>query len=110
MYRQDVNINLSMALTSLGGLAYRLPALRDTDKGRAALTLLSKTNLDWKSAEFTPGGPEDQFLVAVDGALASGSTPVGFPPRLLDRRQWYFDAARSVQPLDLCGLPGPTRA
>src|SRR4051812_17224884 len=85
VYRQDVSINLSMALTSLGGLSYRLPALRDTDKGRTALTLLSKTNLDWKSAQFTPGGPESQFLTAVDGALASGSTPVGFPPMLLDR-------------------------
>jgi hypothetical protein len=85
VYRQDVNIRLSMALTSLGGMAYRLPALRDTDTGRTTLTLLSKTNLDWESVEFAPSGADDQFLGAVGGALASGSTPVGFPAMLLDR-------------------------
>jgi hypothetical protein len=102
VYRQDVDIQLSMALTSLGGLAYRLPTLRDTDEGRKALTLLAKTNLDWKSASFTAEGPADQFLTAVDGALASGSTPVGFPPKLLDRSSEKDDYVRRgfVNPKD----------
>lgn len=100
VYRQDVAVRLSMALTSLGGMAYRIATLRDTDGERKALPLLAKTNLDWFSTTFDPGAGADQFLAAVDGALTSGATPVGFPPRLLDRSASHaeYEARGVVHP------------
>ena len=84
-FRQACPVRLSMALTALGGLSYRLAALRDSDAGTEAITMLANTYLDWYETKLAPGDGEAEFVAAVDGALASGSTPVGFPPFQLDR-------------------------
>src|SRR5207249_10132888 len=69
-------------LTVLGGFAFRMPSILKLDHD-ALDPPLGRTYVDWFSRTFS--GPDANFLEAVDGALASGSTPVGFPPKLLDR-------------------------
>jgi len=82
-YRQREPMHFSMALTALGGLTYRMPRLRDVSSGHAEETPLGQTYVDWYSR--TVSGPTPDLLEHIEGALASGSTPVGFPPRLMDR-------------------------
>src|SRR3954447_11791825 len=79
-HRQSLPITVSVALTNLRGLAYRMPA------GDEPIV----TYLDW--AEFTaepaPGGvrfstPEGVSLLEL--ILASAANPVGFLPRVVSR-------------------------
>ncbi|HXY44496.1 MAG TPA: hypothetical protein VEH29_09935 [Acidimicrobiales bacterium] len=88
--RQTKPVRLSMALTMLGGLTYAMAHLRDPrDPQNAdpetARTLLATTHVDFFTTQFQAGATMPDFLAALDGAMASGSTPVGFPPRLLNR-------------------------
>jgi hypothetical protein len=78
--RQRDPIQISMALASLGGLSYRVPNL---DPDQPAVTAL--THLDWWNARFTATDPDDQFVAAVEPAIASAANALGFPPLLLDR-------------------------
>jgi predicted acylesterase/phospholipase RssA len=103
IYRQDVPIRLSMALTALGGLNFRMARLRDTDEGRKALVLLGQSCLDWFNVTLPVDADEKAYLAVVEGALASGSTPVGFPPRLLDRGD-----ADVVEAYTKAGIVNPT--
>ena len=75
--RQADPVRISMALASLGGLAYRLPSL---DPGQPWVNAL--THLDWWNHTFAPG---DDFGLAVEPALASAANALGFPPARLDR-------------------------
>ena len=75
--RQTDPVRLSMALASLGGLAYRLPSLDSSQPWVNALT-----HLDWWNHTF---GADDDFGLAVDPALASAANALGFPPSRLDR-------------------------
>ncbi|MGD0594761.1 MAG: patatin-like phospholipase family protein [Acidimicrobiales bacterium] len=88
--RQAEPVRLSMALTMLGGLTYAMSHLRDprdpqNANPQTAHTLLATTHVDFFTTEFQPGATTPDFLAALDGAMASGSTPVGFPPRQLNR-------------------------
>jgi hypothetical protein len=78
--RQQDPIQISMALASLGGLGYRLPSL-DPDQP----TFQALTHLDWWTGRFAPDAGPDQFLEAVEPAIASAANALGFPPVLLDR-------------------------
>ncbi len=84
-FRQGEPVRLSMALTALGGLTYAMPHLRDDNDPDPAQTLLATTYIDFFTAELAPGATTQDFLDVRDAAMASGSTPVGFPPRLLNR-------------------------
>jgi hypothetical protein len=104
-YRQAEDVRLSMAITVLGGLTYRIARLEDP--GADVVPLEAQTFTDWFSSSIPyerPGMPHptEKLLEAVPGALASGSTPVGFPPRLLDRSdprtQADYESAGIVDP------------
>jgi predicted acylesterase/phospholipase RssA len=88
--RQAVSVRISMALTVLGGLTYSMQRLTDKD-AQTYETLLATTYIDFytdqfpAAAEGAPATEPGPFLAALDGAMASGSNPAGFPPRLLDR-------------------------
>jgi len=89
-FRQAEPVHLSMALTALGGLTYAMPHQRDPHDPRRSdpelgQALLATTYVDFYTAELNPGSQPKDFLAVLDGAMASGSTPVGFPPRWLDR-------------------------
>jgi len=83
IYRQDESVTLSMAVTVLGGLTYQLTLLEDPSTDITPIE--AQTYLDWYRVTLDPGAGAENFLAAVNGALASGSTPVGFPPRLMVR-------------------------
>ena len=89
--RQKVSVRLSMSLTALGGLTYAIPHVRDesdpelVDHGDSADTLLATTYVDFFTTELKPGAKAPDFLAVLDAAMTSGSTPVGFPPRRLNR-------------------------
>ncbi len=85
-YRQNEAVHLSMALTVLGGLNYRLASLVEDREGNVkARSVPASTNVDWINTVLTPGATSAQFLAAVEGALASAATPLGFAPVLIDR-------------------------
>ncbi len=75
--RQGDPVRISMALASLGGLAYRVSSLDPAQPWVNALT-----HLDWWNHAF---GSTDDFGVAVEPALASAANALGFPPARLDR-------------------------
>ncbi len=88
--RQRESVRLSMALTALGGLTYAMSHRRDPndpdcEDPALAETLLATTYTDFYTAELKPGAQPEDFLGVLGGAMASGSTPVGFPPRWLNR-------------------------
>jgi predicted acylesterase/phospholipase RssA len=83
--KQSEPVRLSMALTLLGGLSYALPHLRDPNDPERAETLIGTTYIDFFNSELKPGATTRDFLDVLDAAMTSGSTPVGFPPRLLNR-------------------------
>jgi hypothetical protein len=85
-YRQQESIRLSMALTALGGLSYRLVSLREDGSGAPMTTTVSaETFVDWYTTTLASTATTEDLLGAVAGALASASTPIGFPAALLDR-------------------------
>jgi hypothetical protein len=94
---QKTSVHLNMALTALGGLTYAMthPTLTsETGTLPPADTLYASTYVDFYKAEIAPNASADTFEKLMDGAMASGSTPVGFPPHWLDRsdlRQAYAD-------------------
>jgi len=79
-YRQGDSVRISMALASLGGLAYRLPSLDANQPWFNALT-----HLDWWSHTFAANDADDGFAGAGEPALASAANALGFPPSRLDR-------------------------
>jgi predicted acylesterase/phospholipase RssA len=94
---QKVSVHLNMTLTALGGLTYAMtrPTLT-TESGTmpSAETLYASTFVDFYRAEIPPNASDETFMSLMAPALASGSTPVGFPPYWLDRsdvRQNYLD-------------------
>jgi hypothetical protein len=82
---QKVQVELSMALTALGGLTYSLVQQRPSANGDVLEPLQATTYVDVYRATLGPTSTVDDFSSHIEGALASGSTPVGFPPRRLDR-------------------------
>jgi len=83
--KQAASVRLSMALTLLGGLSYAIPHLRDPKDPEVAKTLIGNTYVDFFTTELEPGATTQDFLAVLNAAMASGSTPVGFPPRILER-------------------------
>ena len=101
--RQPEPVHISMALASLGGLGYRVPSLDPEQPTFQALT-----HLDWWTGRLAPDGDPDQFLGAVEPAIASAANALGFPPVLLDRspdRDRYVDSHILDLPPD--GAPWP---
>ncbi len=90
--RQREPIRLSMALTALGGLTYKMTRLVDPNDPKTDPTLLASTYVDWYAATLDPVADGDdaagskQFRDLLEASMASGSTPVGFPPLQLDRQ------------------------
>jgi len=82
---QTVPVELSMALTALGGLSYTLAQRCPSSEGKVVEPLLATTYVDYYRAPLSHTSTKDDFLSHLDGALASGSSPVGFPPGRLDR-------------------------
>ncbi len=78
--RQVIPVRISMALASLGGLAYRVPSLDEDQPWFNALT-----HLDWWNHTFGPDDGDDGFIPAIAPALASAANALGFPPVRLDR-------------------------
>lgn len=77
--RQREPILLSMALTSLAGLTYTLPTVaRETP-------VQASTYLDWYSTKLTHHQEPNDYVDLAERAIASGSNPIGFPPKKLDR-------------------------
>jgi predicted acylesterase/phospholipase RssA len=83
--KQAASVRLSMALTLLGGLSYAIPHLRDPKDPEVAKTLIGTTYVDFFTTELEPGATTQDYLAVLNAAMASGSTPVGFPPRILER-------------------------
>ena len=83
--KQSEPVRLSMALTLLGGLSYAIPHLRDPNDPELAETLLGTTYIDFFNTELEPGATTQDYLGVLDAAMTSGSTPVGFPPRIMNR-------------------------
>lgn len=70
---------VSMALTSLAGLTYKLPDLaRQT-------TVDAPTFLDWYRVSLTSAVGSDGYLDHAEAAIASGSNAIGFPAKQLNR-------------------------
>ncbi len=70
---------VSMALTSLAGLTYKLPDLaRQT-------TVDAPTFLDWYRVSLTSAVGSDGYLDHAQAAIASGSNAIGFPAKQLNR-------------------------
>ena len=85
---QEVPIAVHMTLANLHGLQYRIPVV----DGGPRPAIPATTYLDWGRFTLQPRDPVEAYTepaaaspVAV--ALASGANAVGFPPRLLNRRQ-----------------------
>lgn len=94
---QQEPVRLSLALTSLAGLNYRLADLaRDTFVG-------ASTFLDFYNVALTNALGPAGYLAHAQAAIASGSNAIGFPPKLLDRladRAQYEDAGLEGFPAD----------
>jgi hypothetical protein len=76
---QKEPVRLSMALTGLAGLTYRLAdIIRNT-------AVDASTFLDWYSVELTNAVGSDGYLAHAQAAIASGSNAIGFPAKRLDR-------------------------
>ncbi len=84
-HKQSEPVHLSMALTLLGGLSYAIPHLRDPHDPELAETLTGTTYIDFFNSLLEPGATTQDFLDLLDAAMTSGSTPVGFPPRMMNR-------------------------
>lgn len=82
---QKVPIELSMALSALGGLTYSLVQQKHSATTDVLEPLLATTYVDFYRATLSPTASAEDFTSHIAGALASGSTPVGFLPRRLDR-------------------------
>jgi predicted acylesterase/phospholipase RssA len=82
-------VRLSMALTSLAGLTYRL-----VDLGRHT-TIEAETFLDWYQVTLTNAVSSVGYLTHAQAAIASGSNAIGFPAKRLDRLadKAQYDAA-----------------
>ncbi len=80
---QTVPVSLSMALTALGGLTYSLVQHRPESSVSEPLT--ASTYVDFYRATLTSSSTIEDFCAHIQGAMASGSTPVGFLPMRLDR-------------------------
>ncbi|HEY5154288.1 MAG TPA: patatin-like phospholipase family protein, partial [Acidimicrobiales bacterium] len=78
--RQADPVRISMALASLGGLAYRVPSL-DADQP----WFDAVTHLDWWNHTFRRDDGDQAFASSIAPALASAATALGFPPVRLDR-------------------------
>jgi len=86
---QGVDVRLSMALTALGGLTYNFARteFENPPSGNTPKTdvLPATTYSDLFDVHLPVGAQNSDFTAALKAAMASGATPVGFPPRLLDR-------------------------
>ena len=83
---QKERVNLSMALTALGGLTYSLVPGGPTTAGSSNEPLEATTYVDFRDTSFGPHSQGKDYKNFLPTALASGSTPVGFLPRPLDRK------------------------
>ena len=95
--RQKHAITISMALASLAGLNYTLPRLSGREPVQAS------TYLDFYTITLTERDEASVYVTYADGAIASGSNAMGFPPTRLDRsaeRQQYTDAGLEGFPAD----------
>jgi hypothetical protein len=81
--RQSESVRLSMAVTVLGGLAYRLASLEDHPADGVPLD--AQTFTDFVTATIEATSFQSSLREALAGALASGANPLGFAPRLMDR-------------------------
>lgn len=88
---QKAAVELSMALTALGGLTYSMVQQQPTTSADLLEPLQATTYVDFYRATLSPDSTEKDFLAHIEGALASGSTPVGFLPRRLDRTRQIDD-------------------
>lgn len=85
-------VQLQLGLANLRGLDYEIPRLQ------RAQPITASTYQDWSHFTFAPDAALAEFLTpegrsAVDAAFASGASPLGFPPRTLERdREEYLQA------------------
>jgi len=97
---QPCPVRVHLALTNLRGLSYEIKQLRRGDPS-AWPVIRATTYLDWGIFTFEPGASPSAFLdapaqgeaSAVDTALASGASPLGFPPKLLSRSRVQYASA-----------------
>ncbi|HXR54170.1 MAG TPA: patatin-like phospholipase family protein [Acidimicrobiales bacterium] len=94
---QQEPVVLSMALTSLAGLSYKLAGLA------GHTPVAASTFLDWYKVTLTNAAGPDDYLSHAQAAIASGSNAIGFPAKLLNRladKAQYDDAGLEGFPAD----------
>lgn len=77
--RQADPVHLSMAVTSLGGLTYRIASIERVTPVEAV------THSDWYDVVLDASSSSADYLAAAHGALASAANALAFPPAGLDR-------------------------
>lgn len=84
---QGSAVTLEFALTCLRGFTYEIPRPNSPTPGPTG-RVAATSYLDWSRHRFVAAelrGLTDEWLAALDAAIASASDPLVFPPTLLDR-------------------------